>query len=1491
MTQVTTQVFETYQTLNRLYSTLKHGKQPTAVEYESLNASLIILRDLNDGIANIESGSFDVINRKELALQQRAAAWLLGWAALTRMVVSFSRQSSNEGFRKHLILLTEPSALGLLLAIYRQLKDADSGTPEPLQHRLKNRTNIVGFSYTERVSLEDGSTDWYIPLSVEIVGRNDDDPGGHHDILSLWGFVNLQLDTWYSSAPERQLQECRTRKLVEADGNLGLSPLADWLSTLNNAVDLDPLGQTDSLKTPLGKIVKFLQFRERYASEVELRALCDDFRTTRINGGAQIPEALTPLVEAATPTANKEQLYDAAIWLRYVLLLSFDRERSVITDDTATNNLEKTWKKFGLGQPYAPVIGQSTERKASSCAPFLRWNAAPYNGHVVALLADLIDATYNYLKTERAIQNLEEVRFQAASKVDLNITGKDYAKKLKSPLTQLNGIFKERVQSYFPPKQDVAPVGSYQPSDWADALKTLSASEAGIAFHTSCTASEQRRLMDDLATIAQEIKSTEAKYGLIRQAYEQASTLNVDLQQITGTLQSLGGLTALSNWNVYRLPSMSFDDYQRDFVAAINKLEDTVDAEVVKEQLRKTFTIKRLDLQQDYLSLLAAKLGREVAQRAIKISQIYQRIHELDVQIEALGASISRLESDAWKNEKEKAGVQLAYATRMRDLAAARVEALIEASKEAAELAKTAEEELGAMAQQLKAAAQNTEDNNSSAGIFGIVKLVVSVVGAALAPFTAGASIAVATLVNKGIDIYEQMSKMKWGSLTQTIANLEELGPALADGITFAVDNFGSAKVKDDFAKTSAYLKSTRDKLQGVIEDLRKRGIDLKDVTANSIIKAVQEFKKPDDILNFAAAIANGYTITVANTKVKLDFRGKKISFTNDRLRQDLLDLFAAGHIIINDATARAEGLTNLAILSDEELRQKLHDAFKGAVAQLPPELLEKLNLTVLGAKEKAQITLDRIKDNIAKELKSEELRLFSQLLAAGCLFVKEGEVIVAVEPAPLSEAEKFKLRLNNYKSRIQTETVAKFASFWTKRKEELIGKSQELSTQGDAEGLRAFANSLADEITRPDGFQARLQEIKAMLDDANDQLEDKTTETEIANYEAKANALFAQASGMRMQQADVRVDQADLKLKAAMEIYLNTLTEEERAGVLVQAELRRIESGELGLIQAYEKCLAVGFNPLSITSDFNNYEALSIRRVLANFVDLKRPMDGSAVGDAASALVGMIQWASLLGVVDPKKAPASLYFKVVKALTVNTQSEEAGKILVDIQKDVELGIKALNLGSNIVDGDATHPIPFDKIFWVDRPDLTDERRKDLAPLIQAVREELLTRVNDKYKNQVVGMLRVIVDSPGAPVKDESDIKLTRPAKDKMYYVDVDSINVIAAKGPDLSFLVVPPLKSYSHPNALTSSAAEVHDPRTVKLSWELVLSEKQFADSLGKIIRTRRFTGALGVWEIFILASVDSLEQRVNAVKKLMTDKFQIDTVPMIFIQIPIPN
>ena len=76
-------------------------------------------------------------------------------------------------------------------------------------------------------------------------------------------------------------------------------------------------------------------------------ALLKDIRRTRIDGGdLAAVNRLRPLVLAATPDPDGSYLYDAAIWLRYLILLSYQNEGIVVGTQESAGSLAKVWSKW-----------------------------------------------------------------------------------------------------------------------------------------------------------------------------------------------------------------------------------------------------------------------------------------------------------------------------------------------------------------------------------------------------------------------------------------------------------------------------------------------------------------------------------------------------------------------------------------------------------------------------------------------------------------------------------------------------------------------------------------------------------------------------------------------------------------------------------------------------------------------------------------------------------------------------------------------------------------------------------------------------------------------------------------------------------------------------------------------------------------------------------------------------------------------------------------
>ncbi len=137
-------------------------------------------------------------------------------------------------------------------------------------------------------------------------------------MLSLWALVNLQLDTWHGSAA------------ADTD-HFDLVPLARWLKDLSVNDDLlafeHGAGSVPAFRQKLLRLHRFINFRHLSADPDQLSRLLKRLKEQRTNGApaVAVPE-LADLARAAQPLDNGESLPQAAILLRYVVLLSYQNE-------------------------------------------------------------------------------------------------------------------------------------------------------------------------------------------------------------------------------------------------------------------------------------------------------------------------------------------------------------------------------------------------------------------------------------------------------------------------------------------------------------------------------------------------------------------------------------------------------------------------------------------------------------------------------------------------------------------------------------------------------------------------------------------------------------------------------------------------------------------------------------------------------------------------------------------------------------------------------------------------------------------------------------------------------------------------------------------------------------------------------------------------------------------------------------------------------------
>jgi hypothetical protein len=183
-------------------------------------------------------------------------------------------------------------------------------------------------------------------------------------------------------------------------------------------------------------------------------------------------------------------LVDAAVWLRYVLLLSYRYERAVLLGD-GENTLRKVWDRLGLDLP----LEYDRPAAPRSAGGFLRWDRPPDAGHSTAVLADLTFATLRYLQFDKDVRALESDRYRTIRDPKAR---RPFADKLDGLLRPLHTVYRTRLE----PHLVRPPLGP-----------------GGSMFRQSATAAEQQRWRDDLDALGRQARLGVQLHGLIRDAY------------------------------------------------------------------------------------------------------------------------------------------------------------------------------------------------------------------------------------------------------------------------------------------------------------------------------------------------------------------------------------------------------------------------------------------------------------------------------------------------------------------------------------------------------------------------------------------------------------------------------------------------------------------------------------------------------------------------------------------------------------------------------------------------------------------------------------------------------------------------------------------------------------------------------------------------------------------------------------------------------------
>jgi hypothetical protein len=1419
---------------------------------DDLNKYLGRLQALDASIESLGAGTGDDQLRRS-AYRYRAIAWLHGWAILSHLALESSKPSIKPDTRKAFIFLdsegTQSSSLAILLSVYRQIQIRE-GSDNPLQHLLQDGTDLIYLLSYQESWRSDRPTGiahpYYIPSSTDLFGKPSDPPLLDRSVLSLWGLINLQIDTWHELAlePIRTESTAQIKKgplivsgtdlsitWIKAN-NLALSPLAEWMDRLQHNASLDAFGtRPGMLRQRLYKIQRFLEARQELSSPEKLKTILHELSDCRLQTNSDPRTIVGALIEAATPLpvegGQEEILYDAAIWLRYIMLASYQNENSwVSVGSDSDNSLEKTWVKYKLSGEFSPGHLKRPPAIAvpAGTMPFLRWNAWPIQGTSSAVLADLTTSAYAYLSFDQDRWEQEKVRFSTVTHVVDTKQYSDWVEKSISDLTQAESV----LSSYFL----AGTVGSSpQPVHLASVNGNL-----GLPFRKTSTIFEQSRIAYDLSLVRSQLAEEIRVNSLILTAYRLG-----DPRALAEYLRTLNGISPLSNWNLYSLPEYTFERYSqqlRDAAAELDRLSEQTTAD---DDLRRLFQQRQVSYEAARDEFEGARLGSRVATQARLLSETFSKIAQLDTKAADLEQSAQELLYKGDVSQEQARALSLKYAIQQRELAEAKVEALLAASQQATELVNQATKELENIKASLLSTAETIHHKKEEEKNRSLINSVITVVGIALAPFTSGASMAIAAQVNQVVNLIDKVKGTNWSNFGDAIATVNDISAQAAQTVNLAA-KYGGPEVQTGLKDVQAFLVSSNQAIQDYSQQ------------AKTIYSAITKLPKQQDILKFASAIASGIPIAYdpENQTIKLELDGTGIAPVSAALQSNLAAVLDSGAIMVNDTQKRLEQFSNLPGLVGTDLQGALKSAIDSGF--LPPrqELLKGMDFDTAyknfnDAKKKLIASVD--------QMSQDESKMLAEALARGAIFVKDtSDKVTAIQSQISPDLQKFQTRLKAYQSDIAQAAVQNVVQGIQKTRDDINTAAQKYVDQNDDDGLANYANSqLPQKVT---AIQSQLNVLKNKVEEAQGELEDDKTKESIASYDSDAAQYFVQAGKQKVEEAGVLVGRNQLAQEAALADIERAKLVVAQQDAVTQASAKGVEVAAESLRRAYLQCLARGFDPLSgdkalsdVSSLASNFDGISLLGVVtgAKGKSARSNLLSQKEGDAVSA---MVQWISALGLspsAGSKKNPFSFaldqYAQLIELERKNKWAE-VDKMGLDLKDKFEAE------AGDVLDVEqaAAENISMKDVIWFDdmKPAAKEYWARDIAD--PELVKHLLGAFVFEFSIDDVPYDKLVY----VPGVQKRQFSYYMSPKDAVVSTDGAVIST-----SHLDFVLFPPRDAFVNPEEAVGTFPA---GGPIKRQFLSVSEAEWLRDIRSSLVKWQKLslTGAIGSWRVLFYSSTD---------------------------------
>jgi hypothetical protein len=1241
------------------------------IDRDSFYRSIKRLYELNEVIFKFGNNISDP-NLLTECEEMRAIAWMNGWAVLGKLALE------GKADDRPMLYTKDNDVLSLIVAVYNQMKHGNArylnikgslldGAMD-WARSMKDRASFIIWERQKKLlsnskpelsdpllirSLDDPSSylpsSWphgktnsptagfhncLIPSSEYLLGKPKDDPhqmvGG---LQSVWSLVNLQLDTWHNWGANDSPKPATSP---------GLLPLAHWLSRISLDQDLDGMGTVGGNPTEerirFNKLSKFLTFRDHISTTDSLRNIIRNMQTGRlVNPRISIAAVLRDLIDAATPIKKDDYNVDAAIWLRYIILLSFQGDGGLSLVGNGGNDLDKTWEVENL--PETRFLLDESINHDEHISTF-RWSGWPAGGSVTRLLWDLVSSLYRYEKIQfKLIAN-------ESSRTSNSLQSPD---ELIAQVNELRDIAEKKLNL------DSALVW-HQSNLTPQIIKRRMLQYPDERWNRSVTLEEQDRILTDYVYLSRRITATLRLHAVA--AYMNKTG---NLRTSGHLLSSLYGMSPLSECDLDAPPTKLFNVYEANVNALVDKIKHAVDARQVSAHLVQEYHLAFIEDGITTVEAEAAEFALDAADQALKMTAVLKQIDSLTISIARLNKEEKEKNVLADQAKQKAAGLRLALSTRARDLAAVQVEALKLALKEAEPLVADAKAKLVEAGERLRAHSRELRDAKRRQFVVSIITMATTVLGAALAPFTGGVSSIVAIAVNQAISLYEFASSSEWGDLPKVIANVQGIvsrSEQILITLKPVVPEINLTQKWADFSKVTQGLERQIQDASAAVESVHR------------ILKGLNSL---DQVRLVVGATCSGLQFKPEKGEIDLNLNAC-MTIQDQQLSSKLKAILLDGGVFVNNIPQRFRNLSVLPLLdNNEELKKKLTAAIDSIVRVAPKEVIdlyhrpeEEARSLVLKGKKALQQWISQANEKQAQ--------LLGRILGGGMIIAVWKEEVVVLERPIQQESAEVKSRLEAVKSKVVSGALGNVVRAIRQQRVNL--ESQVSRANQDPDQIDAIANNVESLMTE---ISDSLDQLQDAITEAEGDLADRQTETDAASLEELASQLAEESSEIENTNAASYLTQSFrfremTNYQEARDRDLARKAEED-----YRAMQEKVLLSDEKLSFAYDNCAQRGIDPQDsstmrqLPSMFGGASAPQMSGVMLfgyNDTTLERQV---LLTELVREYVGMLRWMQMLRLkipadpFDRAKGPTNavaMYQKLLLDLSKNTKVEEEAEII-----------------------------------------------------------------------------------------------------------------------------------------------------------------------------------------------------------------------------------